>query len=174
MATTSSTIDPAVVTVTTAPSPAVGDKREPVLFMGVCHSAGAQEQTFCNFFLLAMMAPALCVVGAFCTPLCIPLGVYCSRISAETWRLYLTKSAIHYMDVGMCNFHNQMWHISLQDIKGITALEETCTIVIKMDPKDVYKYVAKPLFKEYDCIILRHCKNAGDFVREVQNQMAAL
>lgn len=174
MATSSSTSDPAVFTVTTAPSPAVGEKREAIIFMGVCHSAGAEEQTFCNFFLLAMMAPALCAVGALCTPLCIPLGVYCSRISVENWRLYLTKSAVHFMNIGMCNFHNQMWHIPLKDIKEIAALEEDYSIMIKMDPEVVYQYVCRPLYGEYDCIILRHCKNAGDFVREVKNQMAAL
>lgn len=170
MATTSGA--PATITVTSAPSPGAGDKRETILFMGVCHSAGAQEQTFCNFFLLAMLAPALCTIGTLCTPLCISLGVYCGKISAESWRLHLTKSAIHYMDIGMCN--SRMWHIPLKDVKDISALEDTYTLVIKMDPKDVYRYVAKPMYKEYDCIILRHCKNAGDFAREVKHQMAAL
>lgn len=162
---------PAIITVTSAPSPGAGDKREPILFIGVCHSADAQEQTFCNFFLLAMLAPALCAVGTLCTPLCIPLGVYCGKLSAESWRLYLTKSAIHYLDIGMCNFYNRMWHIPLKDIKDILALEDSHDIVIKMDPKDVYRYVAKPMHKDYDCIILRHCKNAGDFAREVKHQL---
>lgn len=174
---------PAVIT--TAPSssspsssqlidvlPAVIDKREVILFAGVCHRAGAQEQMFCNFFLGAMLAPALCAIGSVCTPLCIPLGVYCSKMAAEAWRLYLTKSAIHYLDIGICNFDNMMWHIPLKYVKAISAQEDSHTLVVKMKPENVYCYVPRPMFKEYDCVILRHCQNAGDFARAVNRQMA--
>jgi hypothetical protein len=169
-----SSSSPAVMTVTVAPSPAVvGDKREPILFMGVGHSGGIQEQMFCNFFLVALLAPFLCVVGILIAPLCIILGVHCGKMAAESWRLNLTKSAVHYLHIGMCNYQNRMWHIPLNRIKDISALEDAHTILIKMDPKDLYQYVDKPFNKEFDCIVIKHCKNARDFAREVKRQIVA-
>lgn len=150
------------------------EKREAILFAGVCHSPGAQEQMFCNFFVLALLAPALCAVGTLCTPLCIPLGVYCGKMAAESWRLYLTRSAIHYLDIGVCNFNNHMWNIPLKCIKEISADDDAHTVVIKMEPKDVYRYVPKPTSGNYDCIIIRHCENTSDFARAVKQQIAML
>lgn len=119
--------------ITRAPSASEGgnnhqeyDKdREAILFKGVCRSL----LEVCIKYNIPVSLPCVC----------IPLGIYCGRKAADSWCLYVTKSAIHYLYYGTLNIDQIMWKIPLKDIKSIAVeASRRYNIVVVMEPEAVY------------------------------------
>lgn len=89
-----------------------------------------------------------------------------------TWRLYITKSAIHYLYHGDLNISPAMWVIPFTDIKEISAVDQY-GVDLKMEPDVVYRYLVKPWFRELHNITLTHCENAAQFVEAAKQQMVS-
>lgn len=142
-----------------------------ILYEGECRSTDVSDTVWCNYYLLGIRA---CIYFPWC---CIWLGNWCGKMAARSWRLYLTRSAIHYTWHGVYNCpvcDRREWTIPLADIQGITAQQDSTAIVIEIEPTDVYCYSGRPCSTELTSITVTDCQNATRFVAAVKQQMALL
>lgn len=141
-----------------------------ILYEGECRSRAVRYTVSCNYYLIG----CVCISCACC---CYYLGECCGEMAAQSWRLYLTKSAVHYTWHGVYNFplcDRRKWTIPLADIQDISARKDSTTIVIEIEPKDVYCYSGKPCSTELTSITVTDCQNATCFVEAVKEQLELL
>lgn len=134
-----------------------------ILFEGECRKKEVKEEVCYNYVNMSAIVGMMCVF--------IPMGIYCGKAAAQSWSLYLTKSAVHYLFQGPYNCDRKNWDIPLTDIKGISVPDQHA-IVIEMERACVYRYVGRPwLGRGSTSITLTHCDNAREFVEAVKQQM---
>ncbi len=146
----------------------LNDNGEVILIEGVPQSCEIRKAICFNYFVAGAAAPiVLCLV--------IPLIIYhCVKV-VKTWRLYVTKNAIHYTKINSCWWccgHDE-WVIPFSYIKKITAYDGN--IVISMEQSQVNEFVHccyQPICGA-DTLILCYVANAEDIVAAVKQQMSA-
>ena len=149
-------------------------KEEPIMFEGVCRTkciiAEACLTLTAFISLFSMMFPLFLIIYIICIPCFITCGIFVGRHKAKTWRLYLTKSAIHYV------FNGVPLNILLADIEDIAVNYYCCITEIKitLHPDKAHIYSPKPLCECCRVVpnkYLKYCKNANEFVEAVVQQL---
>ena len=109
--------------------PLLEEDGEQIVMEAICDRENLQKNTCTRFFfagLGAMVLPGILPILCWCT-IGIPLACYVGHKVADFWRLYLTKSALHYREIRnpcctCCSSpEGSTWHVSLSDIQAITV-----------------------------------------------------
>ena len=177
----------------------VDENGETVIFEGICDT-NSLEITIANQFgcggLSATNLGAITILG-WCA-IGYPLGCYCGKLTANSWRAYLTNNRVHYTRINPCCLcgNGIDIHLDLSDIstvsvemdiveKGYCALaccHKTIptTVLMVLKPgqrKDLVHWSDRPLIQwctevETVAVRIKNCSNAKEFVQAVQSQMA--
>ena len=154
--------------VTTA-RPSRPGNREMILYEGQCDINSVIQTVTWNICFINTMC------GCCLWSSCVYPNRDCSEKAAQSWRLYLTKSDIHYTwrEDYKCLFCDRprKWTTPLADIQEISVQRDSTTIVITTEPRDVYCYRGKPCPTELTNFTITSCKNAAQFVEAVKKQM---
>ena len=103
---------------------------EQIVMEAVCDSENLQKVTCSRFFWAgAVPATAAGLLPGFCwCAIGIPLGRYLGQRAADSWRLYLTSTALHYREQRdqACTCYSSpedtdMRHVDLSDVQAITV-----------------------------------------------------
>lgn len=141
---------------------------EEIIIEGVPQTCEIRKAVCFNHIIVAGAVPI-----AFL--LLIPLSIYVCMKVAKTWKLYVTKNAIHYSKVNSCFWccgHDE-WVIPFSYIKNIYAYEGTIYINMEQSQVDEFLHCCYQPICGADTLILNYVANAEDIVAAVKRQMSA-
>ena len=136
------------------------------------------------------------VVGLCLLFICVPLAFYCSERVSHSWRLFLTRSQLHYIRKHESHLGNIEIHLDLSDINYVCVqnafvdtgccsaqnLPLNVVVALKSGCKEMMLQQIEQGFADYTCvqfvnnivlITFTHCANAEEFVQAVQRQIRA-
>ena len=176
---------------------------EPILFEAMCDTDRLKAEVkvhFCTAPLQTFYTGAGALVVLCMWAASFPLGCYCGKRVANSWRLFLTSSRIYYQRKNECclchSCHDDMY-IDLSDINtiwvqsaavntgycGTAELPTTVAVELKPGHREEllrHWYFTEGVFgccKNHDNRVFKlsfsHCANAEEFVQAVEQQMQA-
>ena len=184
----------------------IDDRGEAIIKEGICdHTALKIEVANHLGCTTGLALGALGILPLICwCAICYPLGCYCGRKIADSWRLHLTQSMIHHKRAipGSCRKGIDI-RLDLADISSISVENTTVdegygplalchkivptSIKLKLKPGKRQDLI--PPWYSGGCIhicinlwqrshgvvvLIRHCANAEEFVEAVKRQMTSM
>lgn len=121
--------------------------------------------------------PFLVIFTAGIVLLILPIIILVQCCNKASWKLYLTRNAIHHVYVPtnsglmLCK---RNWVIPLDDIKDIYVRGCSDDIAVQLGNSMIYKYI--PKYYHYkidneDCLLIHNVKNREEFVAAVKKAL---
>ncbi len=140
---------------------------EEIIFEGECAHCSM-------YFYLCMIYSrdmAASVIGLI---LFIPIGILLCFAAAKTWKLYITRSGVHYCPGAICFCVINTYDIPLHDIKGV-YLAQGNIVGLRVGPEkmeELFHWCNRPMCSEVDTFVLRHVANGQAFVEAVEREIS--
>ncbi len=158
----------------------VDENGEVILAEGFCNRHRVCMQMCSIYFLLGILSCFILL------PITCILGFFYGYKAANSWRLYLTPTGIHYTRVGASTCCYKKMFIPLGDIEDVFVQEtihirhngpttHTHSVKVKIDPSKMELYMNsfyRNVFLQTDYLELIYVENASDFAAAVRGQMA--